>query len=427
MNPEKCRRERLMKKTCAVIALAFLVLFVTGPFLCARSEDESSSLSNNEVESAPSTAGVVAEGSKPSSGAAEEPSTDSAEMQSPSFEIPPEQQLLIGVKTVGVAVKPLRRTIRTVGRIAVDERKLATVNIKFEGWVEKLYADYTGKYVQRGEALAEIWSPEVTSVQLEYLNLLKWKGGQIPRFQRIIEFDWGDRYGTVGKFVSYDPELLVEVAKQKFKLWEFTDDEIRHIEERNAPFQRITIRSPINGYVFQKPAFEGTRVSPGDKIFDIVDLSTVWVLADLYEYELPFVKVGQSARIFLSYFPEKAFRSNVDFIYPSLSGQTRTVKARFIIQNPELILKPQMFADVEMEIDLGARLAIPRDAFIDTGLRQLVYVDQGEGYFQPRQVNLGVRADKMVEVTQGLQPGERIASRPVFLIDSEAKLKGVTQ
>jgi membrane fusion protein, copper/silver efflux system len=167
-------------------------------------------------------------------------------------------------------------------------------------------------------------------------------------------------------------------------------------------------------------------VAAGEKIFDIVDLSTVWVLADIYEYEIPFVKVGQNARITLSAYPRKEFPAQVDFVYPSLSGQTRTAKARFVLPNPDLLLKPQMFADVELELDLGERLAIPDTAVLDTGIRQIVYVDTGDGFFAPRQIKVGDRSDGMVEVVQGLKAGEKVASSAVFLIDSEAKLKGVS-
>jgi len=344
-----------------------------------------------------------------------------------SVEIPLEKQRLIGVKTSEVKVLPLRKTLRTIGRVEFDERKLTTVNVKVEGWVEKLYADYTGKYVKKGEPLAEIYSPELTSTQLEFLNLLEWKKDKSHRFQRNIEFEWGDRYGTTGKMITFDIDAMIQVAKQKLALWEISEAEIKALEDGKGPLKTMTVRAPSSGYVFQKPAFKGTRVAPGDKIFDVVDLSSVWVIADVYEYEIPFVKIGQKARITLSYFPGKEYISKVDFIYPSLSGQTRTAKARFVIPNPGMLLKPQMFANVEMDLDLGEKLAIPATAVLDTGARQVVYVDTGDGYFVPRQIKLGDRDDSMVEVTSGLKTGEKVASSAVFLIDSEAKLKGISQ
>jgi Cu(I)/Ag(I) efflux system membrane fusion protein len=265
------------------------------------------------------------------------------------------------------------------------------------------------------------------STQLEYVNLLDWKKDKAHRFQRNIEFEWGDRYGTTGKMITFDIDAMVQVAKQKLALWEIPEAEVKALEEGKGPLKTMTVRAPSSGYVFQKPAFKGTRVAPGDKIFDVVDLSSVWVIADIYEYEIPFVKIGQKARITLSYFPGKDFVSKVDFIYPSLSGQTRTAKARFVLPNPGLLLKPQMFANVEMELDLGERLAIPATAVLDTGTRQVVYVDVGDGFFAPRQVRLGDRADDMVEITSGLKADEKVASSAVFLIDSEAKLKGLSQ
>jgi Cu(I)/Ag(I) efflux system membrane fusion protein len=350
-----------------------------------------------------------------------------ADREPQTIEIPPDQQQMIGVKTSEVKIRPLKKTVRTIGRVEFDERKLTTVNVKVEGWVEKLYADYTGKFVKKGEPLAEIYSPELMSTQLEFINLLKWRRDQAHRFQRNVEFEWGDRYGTTAKVLSYDLEAVIQVAKQKLALWEIPEADIKKLEEEREPLKTMTVRAPSSGYVFQKPAFKGTRVAPGDKIFDVVDLSSVWILADIYEYEIPFIKVGQQARITLSYFPDKEFISKVDFIYPSLSGQTRTARARFVIPNPGILLKPQMFANVEMEIDLGEKLAIPATAVLDTGTRQIVYVDMGDNYFTPRQVKLGDRADGMVEVTSGLKAGEKVAFSAVFLIDSEAKLKGVSQ
>jgi Cu(I)/Ag(I) efflux system membrane fusion protein len=363
----------------------------------------------------------------PSANASATQSQQTGDRETQAVEIPPDQQQMIGVKISEVKIRPLKKTVRTIGRVEFDERKLTTVNVKVEGWVEKLYADYTGKYVKKGEPLAEIYSPELMSTQLEFINLLKWRRDQAHRFQRNVEFEWGDRYGTTAKVLSYDLEAVIQVAKQKLVLWEIPEADIKKLEEEREPLKTITVRAPSSGYVFQKPAFKGTRVAPGDKIFDVVDLSSVWILADIYEYEIPFVKIGQKARITLSYFPEKEFISKVDFIYPSLSGQTRTARARFVIPNPGMLLKPQMFANVEMEIDLGERLTIPATAVLDTGTRQVAYVDMGDNFFTPRQVKLGDRADGMVEVTSGLKAGEKVAFSAVFLIDSEAKLKGMSQ
>jgi Cu(I)/Ag(I) efflux system membrane fusion protein len=169
------------------------------------------------------------------------------------------------------------------------------------------------------------------------------------------------------------------------------------------------------------------RVMPGEKLFDIADLSTVWIVSDIFEYELPLVKLGEKATISLSYFPGKEFTSSIDYVYPTIAGDTRSAKVRFTIANPGNKLKPQMYTNVEVKINLGKKLIIPNDAVLDAGKRQVVYVDKGEGNFEPREVSIGIRADGMVEVTKGLKAGERVASSANFLIDSEAKLKGVVK
>jgi len=169
------------------------------------------------------------------------------------------------------------------------------------------------------------------------------------------------------------------------------------------------------------------RFMPGEKLFDIVDLSSVWVLADVYEYELPLIREGDTAKISLSYYPGRELTARVEYVSPTLSAETRTAKVRFSVPNPDGRLKPQMFTDVEMKVNMGTRLAIPEDAVIDTGERQIVYVDKGEGYFEPRVVTLGLRADGMVEVLKGLKAKEKVASSANFLIDSEARLKGIVQ
>ena len=331
-----------------------------------------------------------------------------------TVEIEPEKQQLIGVKTFAAEVMPLQKIIRTVGRIEYDERKLATINTKFEGWIEKLYVDYTGKHVKKGEPLAEIYSPELVATQQEFLNILKWNQSAVSSQQ-----------STVSSMLSQDAERIVDAARQRLKLWDITDEQIKKIEESGKPIRTLTIYSPVNGYVVQKMAVQGMKVMPGEKLFDLADLSTVWVISDIYEYELSSIKVGQPANISLSYFPEKVFSSTIDYVYPVLSGDTRTAKVRFTIANPSAQLKPQMFTNVEIKIDMGKRLAIPDDAVIDTGTRQIIYVDKGEGYFEAREVHIGLKADGMTEVLHGLEAGEKVAASGTFLIDSEAQLKGV--
>ena len=331
--------------------------------------------------------------------------------ETPKVMIPLDKQQLIGVRTVEVSIKPLEKSIRTVGRIEYDERRLSTVNTKVEGWIERLYVDYTGKQVKKGDPLAEIYSPELFATQQEFINLVKWS-----KTQNTEGF---------GKMLADDAQQILEAARERLRLFDITDSQIRKIEESGTPIRTLTIYSPVSGYVVQKMAIQGMRVMPGEKLFDIADLSSVLVIADIYEYELPLIKMGDTAKINLSYFPGKEFFSTIDLIYPTLSEETRTIKVRFTIPNPGGELKPNMYTDVQVKIDLGTKLAIPAESVIDTGERQVVYVDKGNGNFEPREIVLGLRGGELVEVIKGLNAGERVASAANFLIDSEAKLKGV--
>jgi Cu(I)/Ag(I) efflux system membrane fusion protein len=412
------KKRNLIILVCLILFCGLLFYFSKGTLFQAASVNSQTvsprsgkPVGTGEVKTAP-------EGSKEQAKSEGEP---------PGIEISPDKQRLIGVKTIEVSLKLLQKTIRTVGRIEYDERKLVTVNSKVEGWIEKLYVDYTGKYVKEGEPLADIYSPELFSTQLEYTNLLKWKQEKGHRFQRNVEFRWGDRYGTTGQMLTFDIEALIQVAQQRMRFWDITDEQIKEVEEKGEPMRTFTLHSPVSGYVIQKPALQGKRFDAGEKLFDVADLSTVWVISEIFAYEIPLIKVGQPAKIYLSFLPGKEFSSKIDFIYPSLSGETRTARVRFTIPNPGAQLKPQMFTNTEIKIDLGKRLVIPEDAVIDTGTRKVVYVDKGDGYFEPKEVTLGLQGEGVVEVTKGLQAGEKVVSAANFMIDSEAKLKGIVQ
>ncbi|MCE5312754.1 MAG: efflux RND transporter periplasmic adaptor subunit [Nitrospiraceae bacterium] len=340
----------------------------------------------------------------------------SAPQETQLVEIGQDKQQLIGVKTAAADFRTMQAAIRTAGRIEYDERRIATANTKIEGWIERLYVDYTGKYVGKGEPLAEIYSPDLYATQQEYLHLLKWNARH------------SEKKNSIGsELLGSDSAALVEAARQRLKLWDISDEQIKKIEQNNAPIRTLTIYSPASGYVVQKQAVKGMRVMPGDKLFDIADLSTVWIIADIYEYEMPLVKVGQRALISLSYIPAKEYSAKVEFVYPGISADTRTSKIRLSLANPGGQLKPQMFTNVEIRIPLGSRLSVPQDAVIDTGTRKIVYVDRGEGYFEPREIVTGIKADGFIEVVKGLRKGEKVAAAANFLIDSEARLKGVVK
>ncbi len=402
-----------------VIIVAGIVLLFARPWQKAKSPavDKAAAV-NQSSQGMANMPGMAAE--KPQ--AAETSSKEQPGEETPTIEIPLEKQQLIGVRLAKASVQPLEKIIRTVGKIEYDERRLTTVNTKIEGWIEKLYVNFTGVYVKKGERLADIYSPELWATQQEFINLVRWAKSADRKALRTA--------GTgaepdLAAMLKRDAELTLDAARQRLRLWDISDDQIKKIEESEKPIRTLTIYSPVSGYVLQKYAVQGMKVMGGEKLFDVSDLSNVWVIADIYEYELPSIRTGETAKIRLSYFPAKEFSSRIEFVSPALSSETRTAKVRFSIPNHGGQLKPQMFTDVQLKINLGNRLAVPDEAVIDTGLRQIVYVDKGEGVFEPRQVTTGVRGEKMIEVSSGLKAGDRIASSANFLIDSEAKLKGV--
>jgi len=340
--------------------------------------------------------------------------------EAPAIEIPEEGQRLIGVKTAVVAEQSLDRTIRTVGRVEYDERRIATVNTKIAGWIEHLRVNYTGRYVKKGEVLAEIYSPELIAGQQEYLNSLKWsRSGAEPAGA-------GDS-SALSRMLAQDAEAMRKGAFQRLRFFDLTAAQIRTIEETGVPLRTLAVFSPVSGYVVQKSVVQGMKVQPGEKLFDLVDTATVWLVADIYEHELAQIKTGQQAEITVASLPGRTFAAAIEYVSPVLAAETRTAKVRFTLHNQDGALKPQMFANVALKIALGTRLVVPDGAVINTGARQLVYVDKGEGYFEPREVSLGVKAEGMSEILSGVQAGEKVASAATFLIDSEARLKGVVK
>jgi len=310
-----------------------------------------------------------------------------------------ERQQLIGVKFGTVEMRPLEKIIRTVGRVDYDERKVGIVSPKIGGWIEELYVNFTGKYVRQGEPLLTIYSPELVSAQEEYLIAL--------RMAKAL----GDR------------DFLVESAKRRLKLWDISDEQIKALEQRGQLAKSLTLHSPFAGFVWERMAFKGMNVMPGMPLFKIADLSVVWVYADIYEYELPFIRLGQEASIQLSYLPQEYFTGKVLYIYPSLNPETRTAKVRFEFPNPDGKLRPEMYANVEIRVHLGKKPVVPDGAIIDTGLKQIAIVDQGNGYFEPREVKVGAKVDGYYEILNGLKVGERVVTSANFLIDSESKFK----
>ena len=321
--------------------------------------------------------------------------------------VSPDKQQLLGVRTTTVEARPLSKTVRTVGTIKYDETKVTRVHSKIEGWVEKLYANYTGKFVQKGQPLFTMYSPDLLATQGEYLLALK-------SHERLS--------------VSSIPEVragadgLVEASKQRLMLWDISDQQIRDLEQKREPQRTLTFYAPNSGFVIKKDINEGMKIMPDKELYTIADLSTVWVEADVYESEIPLVKVGQQATINLSYYPEETFKGRISYIYPYLDEKTRTVKVRLEFPNPALKLKPDMYVNAEIKIDSGKHLAVPEEAVLDTGLRKVIFIDKGNGRFEPKEIKLGSKLDGFYQVLSGVKEGEKIAASSVFLLDSESRL-----
>jgi Cu(I)/Ag(I) efflux system membrane fusion protein len=357
---------------------------------------------------------------KPTASQPKEPAVES-DQDVPQVEISSDQQKLIGVKTVKVSLMPMKKVIRTVGRIEADESRQATVNAKVEGWIEKLYVDTTGSYVTKGAKLAEIYSPELVATQQEFLTALQWTKDAAANNTSANKTTASE----LNKMLDKDATATLEAARKRLSLWDISQTQVRQIEETGKPFRTLTLYAPASGYVTQKIVVAGMKVMPGEKMFDIADLSGLWVIADIYEYELPLIKVGNQAAITLAYLPGVELMSQIDYIYPDINAQTRTAKVRLKLANSHRQLKPQMFANVEIKINLGSKLVIPESAVLDTGKAMVVYVDLGNETFEPREIKTGVRTEGYVEVLRGLKSGEKVVSAANFLVDSEAQLKGI--
>jgi Cu(I)/Ag(I) efflux system membrane fusion protein len=325
-----------------------------------------------------------------------------------AFKITAEKQQLIGVQYGEVASQPLTRTIRAVARLTYDETRIVRVHSKIEGWVDRVYADFTGQLVKKNQPLVDVYSPELVGTQDEYLLALRAQ----------------DRLGDSSfKDVANGANSLLEAARRRLELWDVTDQQIAEIQNNKKPIKALTLYSPADGFVLVRNAFEKQRITPETELYSIADLSTVWAIVDFYEYEARDVQLGQDVALAVSSFPGRTFRGKVTYIYPQLDNATRTLRVRVEFPNPDFTLKPDMYANAELKIDYGRRLSIPQEAVLDSGAEQVVFVALEGGYFESRKVQLGDRVDDRVIVLSGLKAGEKIVTSGNFLIDSESTLK----
>lgn len=326
--------------------------------------------------------------------------------------VSPQNQQLIGVKTEPAQVRDITHSIRTVGQVEVDERRLVHMHTKLEGWVQELYVKFTGEKVQKDQKLFEIYSPELVSTQEEYLLALK-------AVRSLGDSEFPE--------IAQNARSLLEVTRQRFSLWDITPDHIQDLEETGTVLRTLPLHAPSSGYVLHMAVREGMHVTPSSELYTLADLSTVWVLADVYEYEISLVEIGQEATVTLSYFPGQPFKGKVTYVYPILDTKTRTVKVRFELPNPKWALKPGMFANIDLQIPRGKRLVVPNTAVLDSGTEQLVFIDRGQGMFEPRKVTVGVRTRDAYEILEGIKAGEWVVTRGNFLVDSESNLKAATE
>lgn len=320
-----------------------------------------------------------------------------------------ERMQKLGVRTEAASVRELTRVVRAVGTLQVDERRQHTVAPKFEGWIQRLYVDTTGAAVRRGDVLIEVYSPDLVSAQQEYAIALK-------GVQALEAADAATQASM---------QRLVEGSLQRLRHLDIAEPELRRLMQDGTARPALALRSPAGGVVLEKPAVAGMRFMPGDVLYRIADLSSLWLLADVFEQDLGRVRVGQAVTIRIEAYPEREYRGKVVFVYPTVAPETRTAKIRVEVPNPGGQLKPSMYASLEVLAgDARARVvSVPDSAVLDTGTRRIVIVERGEGLFEPREVRLGARGEGYVEVREGVKEGERVVVSANFLIDAESNLK----
>jgi Cu(I)/Ag(I) efflux system membrane fusion protein/cobalt-zinc-cadmium efflux system membrane fusion protein len=325
--------------------------------------------------------------------------------------IAPERQQLIGVRTASAEMKSITKEIRTVGRVSYDETKITHVHTKVSGFIEDVFADYVGKPVKAGEPLFTIYSPDLVATQQDYLLALKSNA-----LLKDSSFPW----------VSSGSNNLVEAAKQRLLLWDITPEEIQALEQQGEVKRALTIQSHVSGIVTERQAYHhGRYVTPEMDLYTIVDLSNVWVLGQVNESDLPSVAIGQMVQIELPYSSNLNRRQGrIVFISPTLDPKTRAAEVRVEFPNPDFALKPDMFVNFKLNVPLGRQLAIPADALLDTGTMQYVFVDKGQGYFEPREVKVGARTSDVVSIESGLKAREQVVTAANFILDSESRLRG---
>ena len=312
------------------------------------------------------------------------------------IEVPVENQAKIGLRTVKAEKRNVEHTIRTVGTVTADQTKEAHVHTKIKGWIETIYADYVGKPVEKDQPLFDLYSPDLIATQEEYLA--------------------ARQQGAIGREIA-------AAAHNRLQLWDVPQAEIEQLKKTGKVKRAVTFNSPAEGFIVEKMAVQGMYITPEMELYRIIDLSRLWIIVTLYEYDLAVISEGDEAVISLPYDPEKSFTGKISYIYPEIEEETRTAKARIEIDNQEQRFKPGMFANVEMKKNLGESVIVPDDAVLDTGTRSIVFVKTDISHFEPREVKVGPRVEDNIIILSGLDGGEDIVVSAHFLIDAESKFQ----
>jgi RND family efflux transporter MFP subunit len=323
-------------------------------------------------------------------------------------QLSPERLQSIGVKTGQVESKVVEDEIRVTGNVAVDETRLSTVQVRYSGYIQKVFADATYQYLRKGQPLFTIYSPDLVATEREYLVARK-------NQQRVAQ-------STVPGVVEGAASLL-EAATERLKQWGVSQREIRRLESTGDVEKEVEVESPVSGYITERNALPNLTVQPETRLYSVADLSTVWVLAEVFQNDLGRIKAGDRATLTVDSYPGRVFEGRVNFIYPQVDMMTRTARARLIFSNSGLKLSPGMFVNVTLKVPLGKQLVIPATGVLQSGTRQIVFVSRSDGYIEPREVQLGARAGDDLIVLKGLKAGEHIVTSANFLIDSESQLQ----
>jgi Cu(I)/Ag(I) efflux system membrane fusion protein len=301
----------------------------------------------------------------------------------------------------------LGQEIRAVGTVGYDERGLTQVTVKTSGWVREVFVDSIGRPVRKGERLFTLYSPDLLATQDEYLLAVRTQGQLATSPLAEVKANAGS---------------LVDSSRERLHLWDVTDLQIAMLERRGTAEPVLTVYAPASGIVLKREALPGKYVEPGTTLYEVADLSTIWISADIYESEVAAVRLNQPASVTFAAYPGTTFRGNVSYVYPSLNIEARTVRVRVELPNPGLKLKPGMYGNVILQLNAVHTLVVPKEAVLETGLRQLVFLDRGQGRYEPASVKLGRRSQDDVEVLEGLKEGDRIVTSANFLLDAESKL-----